>query len=105
MTSSQGVWTAVVLFFALGWYMNLQLAKLHAKFDHIQELFNGLRDYLYEIDPQFDEERQTLESFLSGSGGMLAGATHNDLMREKKESGRRTLNTGFLEGGFRAPNK
>lgn len=96
MTSSQGILTAVVLFFALGWYMNLQLAKLHARFDHVQELFDGLREYLYEIDPQFDEERQALDSFLSGSGGTWAGAIHNDLMKEKETSGRRTLNTSFL---------
>jgi hypothetical protein len=52
--------TAVALWFAQGWYLNTRLERVHAKLDRALECFDGLRDYLYEIDPQFDEERRLL---------------------------------------------
>ncbi|MFM5895597.1 MAG: hypothetical protein ACKOQM_14360 [Novosphingobium sp.] len=95
LSTGTAIGIAIALWFATGWYLNERLAKLHQKFDALFEQLNGLREYLYEIDPQFDEERQALESFMSGSGGLMAGAAHNELMRERHEAGRRTLNTGF----------
>jgi hypothetical protein len=51
---------------------------------------------LYEIDPQFDDERRTREAFLT-SEHVLAGADDSDLLRRKREEGRRTLSTPFYE--------
>ena len=55
--------TAVVLWFAHGWYLNNRLLQVHEKLDQVLEQFNGLRNYLYEIDPQFDDERETGKLF------------------------------------------
>lgn len=53
--------TAVVLWFATGWYLNYRLKHLHAKLDLVLNQFNGLRRYLYEIDPQFDDGKSLSE--------------------------------------------
>jgi hypothetical protein len=102
-------WTAigiaVALWFATGWYLNERLKIVHTKLDLVLDNFNGLREYLYEIDPQFDEERRLLTDLYSdGPGTLFAGKQHMDLTNEKKENGFRTLNSPFYEGGFRAPN-
>jgi hypothetical protein len=100
--------TAVVLWFAQGWYLNDRLEKVHQKLDRLSEQFNGLREYLYEIDPQFDEERALLgELFESVETKNLsfAGMEHMELTKKKEAEGRRTLNSTFLDGGFRAPNQ
>ncbi|WP_035057488.1 hypothetical protein [Andreprevotia chitinilytica] len=87
--------SAVALWFAQGWYLNLQLKAVHEKLDLTLEAFDGLRDYLYEIDPQFDDERFLLaeleESLEDDSTMSLAGASLVDLERLKKSEGRRTL--------------
>jgi hypothetical protein len=103
------VWSAigiaVVLWFATGWYLNERLNLVHAKLDRLFDNFNGLREYLYEIDPQFDEERRLLaELFSDDPGTMFSGMEHMELTKRKEEEGRRTLNSHFLDGGFRAPN-
>src|ERR1700726_1136500 len=88
--------TAMVLWFAHGWYLKTRLERVHEKLDLILESFNGLREYLYEIDPQFDQERDLTaelnESVEKGSGG-FAGMSLMDLEKEKKKAGKRTLNT------------
>lgn len=90
--------TAVVLWFAHGWYLNTKLLLVHEKLDQVLEQFNGLRNYLYEIDPQFDDERET-RKLLDDSDDDLAGgfAAMDDcfLIREKEQQGKRTLNTRF----------
>lgn len=90
--------TAVALWLAQGWYLNTRLERVHAKLDRALECFDGLRDYLYEIDPQFDEERRLLaeqdESLNSGKTS-FAGMNHMELIREKQTRGKRTLNTPF----------
>ena len=104
-------WTAVViafvLWFAITTYMNMQLAKVHAKLDRMHDQFYGLREYLYEIDPQFDDERELLregysEDFFDAG---FANMDHADLIKRKKEEGYRTLHALFVDGGFRAPNR
>ncbi len=98
---------AVVLWFATGWYLNERLKFVHQRLDSVLEQFNGLREYLYEIDPQFDEERRLmieLYSSLEDGSFSFAGKEHMDLTKEKKDRGYRTLNTSFLDGGHRAPN-
>lgn len=89
---------AVVLWFAHGWYLNNRLLRVHEKLGQVLEQFNGLRNYLYEIDPQFDDERET-GKLLDDSKDDLAGgfAAMDDcfLIRQKEQQGKRTLNTRF----------
>ncbi len=99
---------AVVLWFATGWYLNERLKRVHEKLDLVLENFNGLREYLYEIDPQFAEERALMtELYDSVENGKMsfAGMHHSDLTKQKEEQGFRTLHTSFLNGGHRAPNQ
>ena len=94
------VMAAVALWFAHGWYLNTRLKHVHEKLDRVLETFDGLREYLYEIDPQFDEERQLLKGLhesLEGKGtSMFAGMNHMELTRQKEKEGRRTLNTPLV---------
>ena len=96
---------AVALWLATGWHLNERLKAVHEKLDLVLENFNGLREYLYEIDPQFDDERSLLSGLWSDeSGTSLAGKHHMDAVNEKKKNGYRTLKSRFSDGGFRAPN-
>jgi hypothetical protein len=53
------------------------LERAHKKLDQILEQFDGLRRYLYENDPQFDEERQ-----------LLAGMNPHGVDEAKKRAGK-----------------
>ena len=101
-------WTAfglaIALWFATGWYLNERLKFVHKKLDAVLESFDGLREYLYEIDPQFSDERQLLIEAFAEDGSPFAGKAHMDLMAEKNSEGFRTLRTNFLDGGHRAKN-
>ena len=88
--------TGAVVWFAHAWYLNERLAKVHAKLDRVLDQFDGLRDYLYEIDPQFDDERDSRRAF-ENEESMFAGANDMELLRRKKSSGKRTLDTPFVE--------
>jgi len=88
--------TGAVVWFAHGWYLNERLAKVHAKLDRVLEQFVGLRDYLYEIDPQFDDERKSRCAF-ENDESIFAGADDMELLRRKQSEGKRTLNTPFVE--------
>ena len=105
LTFEAALGIAVVLWFATGWYLNTRLIAVHKKLDGLFDQFNGLREYLYEIDPQFDDERMSRDEFLSGNGGMFAGADDLELVLKKNQDGARTLNSSFSDGGFRAPNQ
>lgn len=89
------MWVAVVLWFAHGTYLNIKLREVHGRLDVILENFNGLREYLYEIDPQFQDERDTRAAVRRGD--FLSGKDDMDLLREKRESGKRTLLTPFVD--------
>ena len=89
------VLTGVALWFAHGWYLNERLKAVHTKLDSILEQFNGLREYLYEIDPQFDDERESRAAF-ENDESMFAGMNDMELVRDKKKAGKRTLNTPFV---------
>jgi hypothetical protein len=91
--------TAIVLWFAHCWYLNERLKHVHEKLDRVLEAFDGLRDYLYEIDPQFDDERQLLEDLHESldTGSMsFSGMNHMELIEKKEQAGKRTLNTPFV---------
>lgn len=93
--------TAIALWFAHGWYLNERLKSVHAKLDFVLDQFNGLRKYLYEIDPQFDDERESRdrsEKHMSApdNNDVFAGMNDMELIREKEKAGKRTLDTLFV---------
>ena len=95
------IFTGIALWFAHGWYLNERLKSVHVKLDIVLDQFNGLREYLYEIDPQFDDERQSRDRFEEhisdpGSNDLFAGMNDMELIREKEKTGKRTLNTPFV---------
>jgi hypothetical protein len=95
------VLTAIALWFAHGWYLNERLKSVHAKLDSVLVQFDGLREYLYEIDPQFDDERESSDRFeehmsAQDSNDMFAGMNNMKLIRDKQKAGKRTLNTPFV---------
>jgi hypothetical protein len=87
--------TGVVLWFAHGWYLNERLKLVHKKLDRVLESFDGLREYLYEIDPQFDDERESHEAVENGDS-LFAGMNDMELLRYKSTNGKRTLNSLFV---------
>ena len=95
--------TAVALWFAHSWYLNTRLLNVHKKLDKVLDEFNGLRLYLYEIDPQFDDERETRQRFFdednadSNFGAAFAAMDDIELKRRKENQGKRTLSTRFSE--------
>ncbi|MFM0245215.1 hypothetical protein [Paraburkholderia sediminicola] len=91
---------AILLWFAHGWYLNTRLERVHAKLDAVLENFDGLRKYLYEIDPQFDDEREVasiFEASLDKPDVSFAGLDALQLEQRKRERGQRTLDTPFTE--------
>jgi hypothetical protein len=94
--------SVIALWFANGWYLNEKLRAVHKKLDWLSENFNGLREYLYEIDPQFNYERESRDQFnehmaAPEGGNMFAGMNDMELIREKERMWKRTLNTPFVE--------
>lgn len=84
----------LVLLAAYVIYLGLRLNSVHRKLDRLLSAFNGLREYLYEIDPQFNDERKSQQDF-EYNESIFAGTTDTALQRRKKQQGRRTLNTPF----------
>jgi len=88
-------WLAVVIaIFSLYAYGSIsrKLNDIDRKLDRTLESFDGLRHYLYEIDPQFDDERESQRAFDAGDS-MFSGMDDLQLVRAKEASGKRTLNT------------
>ncbi len=88
--------TAIALWFAHGWYLNERLKLVHEKLDKVLENFHGLRDYLYETDSQFDDERRCREAF-ENDESMFSGMNDMELRKQKEKEGRRTLSTPFVQ--------
>jgi hypothetical protein len=86
----------LVLFFAYTWYLEAALKKVHHKLDLVLEAFDGLREYLYEIDPQFSDERDA-HAELNKPNNLMSGIDDIELLKRKKETGRRTLTTSFID--------
>jgi hypothetical protein len=83
--------TAIVLWFAQGYYLNERLRGVHKKLDSVLAELNGLPEYLDEIDPQFDDERESADALMKGT--FLSGMDDINLLERKKKAGKRTLNT------------
>jgi len=89
--------TAIILWFANGWYLNERLNLVHKKLDKTLYTLDGLRKYLYEIDPQFDLERFMYKMYMEESDNSCAseGYAWSKFKDEKEQSGKRTLDTRF----------
>ena len=99
-----------MLWVALAWQIasrfNRLLERIDGRLDRIFEHLKGLREYLYEIDPQFDDERELLDALHSTRPEtMFDGMDLMELEKSKKAAGRRTLDSMFLDGGFRSPRQ
>lgn len=88
-------WVVLLAVLAVGWVMNEREKALNRRFDRIDEQLNGLRVYLYEIDPQFDDERNMAQAMDEGDA-FDAGA-HHHFMQQQQAEGKRTLNTTFFD--------
>jgi hypothetical protein len=86
---------AVALWLAYAAYMNARLRLTHEKLDRVLEEFNGLREYLYEIDPQFDDERLARDAHKQRKS-VFSGMNDQNLLRMKRKAGKRTLSTPFV---------
>lgn len=93
------IWIAIVLLVLLfphAWYLNLRLKQANKKLDSLQQAFEGLREYLYEIDPQFDDERHSQHDF-EYNAALFSGVKETELQRKKRLAGKRTLTTPFAK--------
>lgn len=84
-----------VAVYAVFAHVNAKTQEVKDKIDRVMEQLDGLREYLYEIDPQFDDERASNAAFERGDD-MFAGYEDFKLIEKKEREGRRTLNTPFF---------
>ncbi len=82
---------------ARGYHLAGELKRVNDKLDKVLEQFDGLREYLYEIDPQFDDEREAGRAF-ENDEHLFAGMDDLQLKERKKSEGRRTLNKPLVRG-------
>jgi hypothetical protein len=89
-----------ILLFGVG-VLSIWLIAVSSKLDRVQQQLDlvlsnldGLREYLYEIDPQFADERASDKELEDGSN-MFAAYDDFKLLEEKKARGKRTLSTPF----------
>lgn len=68
--------------------------ELVQKVDALSEDLDGLRVYLYEIDPQFDDERKA-RTVAETVDHFAAEKAYEDLLARKKQTGMRVLSTEF----------
>ena len=95
MTLTDTAWLiGLLLFFGIRHIINKRHEELDAKIDGLYRQFEGLRNYLYEIDPQFDDERRAAKDFEEGVD-MYSGQREMELIRSKQAEGRRILLTPF----------
>lgn len=80
---------------ARGYHISNELKRVNDKLDKALDQFDGLREYLYEIDPQFDDERES-NAALENDEHLFAGMDDLKLQERKRSEGRRTLNTPLV---------
>ncbi len=94
---------ALIATMAFVWsYISFEVGEKEKRQDQwkqdIEEDLNEVAQWLIEIDPRFDYEKQLmleleegLDKPLKEKANIFAGAQHNALIREKEEAGERTL--------------
>lgn len=65
----------------------------NATLERIEQELDGLREYLYELDSQFNDEREVAERFQNGD--IYAASDEINLLNAKKAAGKRTLDSRF----------
>lgn len=82
-------------------YLAFLVYDTHAKMEVLKNQqeailskLEGLRAYLYEIDPQFDDERRSSND-LDDERNIFSAMDDMQLLQKKEAEGRRTLNTPF----------
>jgi len=94
----QFVLCAGAIFFVLhGLAIEKRLKNMQRQLDLVLSNFDGLRNYLYEIDPQFDDERHSDNDLADIDANPMAAYDDLQLLQRKESAGRRTLNTRFSE--------
>lgn len=88
-----GLAVLFVYLVALDAKLNRISDELKKQQQFIHEKFYNLQEYLYEIDPQFEDERQSNRDMEEESP--MAEFHDSQLIKEKESKGRRTLNTNF----------
>ena len=89
---------AFAAWLVISWTFAKLLAPVDKKLDDVLAQLEGLRQYLYEIDPQFDDERASnaqMEADRQSPEGGVGAMFDSFLMRDKEDAGKRTLNTRF----------
>lgn len=101
--SLQSILSVVIIALLLSyiWYLDKRLNEVNVKLNWISANFHGLREYLYEIDPQFDDERESEHRFQThmankDSSDFMSGMYDSELIESKEKAGKRTLNTPFF---------
>lgn len=69
----------------------LYVDPVQARLDRIEAAIDRLHDYVQELDPELEEERQLEREFMSGTGGMFAGMNHFEYVRDREKAGKRTI--------------
>jgi hypothetical protein len=94
-----------VLIFLVYWYLHQSLLIVHKKLDamqrefrFIEDQFDGLRIYLYSIDPQFERERddlRQLDEIDEREGKSASKNDYEESLERKVLRERRYLGTRF----------
>ena len=71
-----------------------KISAMEKEISSLSKKMEGLRLYLYEIDPQFDDERASRAAFENREHN-LAGYDDAKLREAKERAGKRTLDTPF----------
>jgi hypothetical protein len=74
-----------------------RVKRMEKKVDLILQNFDGLRLYLYEIDPQFEDERQSENRMNDPLSDPVAAHKDFELIEGKEAAGKRTRSTTFAE--------
>ncbi len=64
---------------------------IQSRLDHIEAAINRLHEYVQELDPELEQERQLEREFMSEAGGMFAGMNHFEYVRDREKAGKRTV--------------
>lgn len=71
------------------------LDRIAKRLDRVERSIDALHDYIKEVDPRHDEERELRRDLFEGDS-LFAGKNHMDFVRAKRERGERTLNDPVL---------